>query len=413
MSASTALPEPGEMPRVSTPDQPVGPRERVVALDFVRGVAVLGILFSNVVAYGHPRLAYYWPDALPGGASAFDRWVWLFQLVLVDGKFRGVFTLLFGAGLYLFAERTRARGGTGALQMRRLAWLALFGLAHLFLVWTGDILWLYAFTGFGALLLLDWPARVQLGVGIAWFLAGAALLTVLYDPAQVAGSESWYIEAAAHESAIMRDGTYADILRYRLADEGPGLLDQTLFLAIVETLPLMLIGMGLYRLGLFADAFDRARLLRWGAAAFIGGGLLTLPLGLWVMAGGFELSLTQWVFNGLTAFLHLPMTLGLVALLTALAPAAARGWLGTRFVAAGRMAFSNYVGTSLVMMLLFQGWAGDSFGEWHRGTMLLVVALGWLAMLAWSAPWLAHFRYGPLEWLWRCLTYWRWFAIKR
>jgi uncharacterized protein len=131
------------------------------------------------------------------------------------------------------------------------------------------------------------------------------------------------------------------------------------------------------------------------------------------MAGGFELSLTQWVFNGLTAFLHLPMTLGLIALLTALAPAAARGWLGTRFVAAGRMAFSNYVGTSLVMMLLFQGWAGDSFGEWHRDTMLLVVALGWLAMLAWSAPWLAHFRYGPLEWLWRCLTYWRWFAIKR
>jgi uncharacterized protein len=401
------------MPGPGTPDQPVGQGERIVALDFVRGIAVLGILFSNVVAYGHPRLAYYWPDALPGGASAADRWIWLFQLVLVDGKFRGTFTLLFGAGLYLFAERVRARGGTGALQLRRLAWLGVFGLAHLFLVWTGDILWLYAVSGFGALLLLDWPPRAQLGVGIVWFLAGAALLSALYDPAQIAGSENWYLDAAARENAVMRDGTYADVLRYRLADEGPGLLDQTLFLALVETLPLMLIGMGLYRLGLFSGAFDRARLVRWGAAGFIGGALLTLPLGLWVMREGFDLALTQWVFNGLTAFLHLPMTLGLVALLAGWAPTATHGWLGRRFVAAGRMAFSNYIGTSLAMMLLFQGWAGDSFGEWHRPTLLVVVAFGWLAMLGWSAPWLAQFRYGPLEWLWRCLTYGRLFAIRR
>ena len=136
-------------PAAGTPDQPVGAGERIVTLDFVRGIAVLGILFPNIVAYGNVTLAYNWPKALPGGPEPFDVAVWLFQLVLIDGKFRGLFTLLFGAGMMLFMERAWARGATRRLQARRLFWLALFGLAHFYLLWTGDILFMYALAGFG------------------------------------------------------------------------------------------------------------------------------------------------------------------------------------------------------------------------------------------------------------------------
>lgn len=211
----------------------------------------------------------------------------------------------------------------------------------------------------------------------------------------------------------MREGGFADIVRYRLADEGPGLLDQTVFIALIETVPLLLIGMALFRLGLFDGRLDLARIRRWAWLGFVGGAVLTLPLGLWVMRAGYPVMLTQLVFNGLSGFLHLPMVLGLATLLAAWAPAASRGWLGRRFVAAGRMAFSNYIGTSLVMMLVFQGWAGGLFGELHRAGLLLIVALGWGLMLVWSRPWLARFRYGPLEWAWRCLTYGKLFALRR
>jgi uncharacterized protein len=107
------------------------------------------------------------------------------------------------------------------------------------------------------------------------------------------------------------------------------------------------------------------------------------------------------------------MALGLAALLVLWAPGASGTWLGSRFVAAGRMAFSNYAGTSLVMMFVFQGWAGGLYGTPHRIDLSGFVLLAWALMLAWSKPWLDRFRYGPLEWLWRCLTYGRIFAFSR
>ena len=112
MNATTAAVERHEQPAAEgTPDQPVEAGERIVTLDFIRGIAVLGILFPNIVASANPVLAYFWPKGLPGGATEFDIGTWLFQLVLIDGKFRGLFTLLFGAGMYLFIERVWARGG--------------------------------------------------------------------------------------------------------------------------------------------------------------------------------------------------------------------------------------------------------------------------------------------------------------
>jgi len=432
MNASVAAPdEPDVALAAGTPDEPVDTSERILALDFVRGIAVLGILFPNIVAHGYPLLAYFWPEGLAGGSTAFDRWVWLAQYVLIDGKLRGLFTLLFGAGIYLFMERAWARGATRRLQMRRLFWLALFGLAHFYLIWFGDILFLYAVSGFVALAMIGWPASRQLKVGIVWYVAGALALTVLLglqaapeiradartaQPkayAELRKSEAEMQAKAAATMRVMREGDYGDVVIHRARTESQAVL-KTPFIAMIETLPLMLVGMALYRMGLFAGRFDRRKMRRWGWIGFAGGALLSLPLGLWAMAAQFPLTLTQFVFNGASQLLHLPMILGLAALLTLWAPTASQTWLGSRVVAAGRMAFSNYLGSSVVMMLVFQGWAGVGlYGELHRGGLLLVVLAAWALMLAWSKPWLAHFRYGPLEWLWRSLTYGRRVQLRR
>jgi uncharacterized protein len=431
MTASSAAAEEADLAlAAATPDQPVDTGERIVTLDFIRGIAVLGILFPNIVAYGDPTMAYFWPKALPGGAEPFDIWVWLGQLVLVDGKFRGLFTLLFGAGMFLFIERVWARGGTRWLQARRLFWLMLFGLAHFFLLWTGDILFMYAIAGFAALAMLDWRAKTQLRFGIAWYLAGALLLSVLIGgqaalesvprvqtsmPAQYAEFEKSMVRIEASidkETAAMSGESYAGVVGFRLREEVGG-LGEALFIALMETIPLMLIGMGLYRMGLFERKLDRTKMLRWGWIGVIGGALLTVPIGLLVILADYPFMLTQFAFAGPTAFLHLPMVLGLAALLSLWAPSASQSWLGQRFVAAGRMAFSNYIGGSAVMMLIFQGWAGGLYGQFNRDGLLPFVLLGWVLMLGWSKPWLEHFRYGPLEWLWRCLTYWKRFPLRR
>jgi uncharacterized protein len=431
MNASTATaeqPEPGLAG--GTPDQPVAGGERIVALDFIRGIAVLGILFANVTAFGHPLLAYYWPEALPGGGSEADRWIWLFQFVFVDGKFRGLFTLLFGAGMYLFMERAWARGATRRLQARRLFWLMLFGIAHFYLLFIGDILFLYSVSGLVVLAMLRWTARTQLWVGLGWYVLGSLLFAgAMGSQAALEGipsireqaGEAWQqaqqgwqdqIESSEKEAAVVREGSYADVVGYRLAEQS-GQLGLYAVIGLFETMPLMLIGMALLRFGLFEAALDRRKMRRWGWVGFLGGALLALALGWWAVVRDFPPFLTQFLFNGASAAPRLPMVLGIAALLALWAPVAARGWLGGRFVAAGRMAFSNYIGTSLVMTLVFQGWAGGLYGQLDRAGLLVVVVLAWVLMLAWSKPWLERFRYGPLEWLWRCLTYWKLFPLRR
>ena len=413
-----------------TPDQPVEGAARIISLDFIRGIAVLGILFANITAFGHPMIAYFWPDALPSGGEAADRWIWLFQFVFVDGKFRGLFTLLFGAGMYLFMERVWTRGGTRRLQARRLFWLMLFGLGHFFLLFIGDILFLYSVSGFIGLAMLRWAARTQLWVGLAWYLLGSLAFTAAVGTqaalesrpeARAQMGDAWeQIEAgwqgeldkARAESRVMREGSYGDVVTHRVVEQSSQLALYAM-IAVFETIPLMLLGMALLRLGFFEADLDRRKMRRWGWIGFAGGAVASLALGSWAVARDFPPFLTQFVFNGASAFPRLAMVLGIASLLALWAPVAARGWLGDRFVAAGRMAFSNYIGTSVAMMLVFQGWAGGLYGQLDRGGLLVVVVLVWVLMLAWSKPWLDRFRYGPLEWLWRCLTYWKLFPLRR
>ncbi|MXO66574.1 DUF418 domain-containing protein [Altericroceibacterium endophyticum] len=416
----------------STPDQPVQAAERLVSLDFIRGIAVLGILFANITAFGHPMLAYYWPGALPDGGNEADRWVWLFQFVAVDGKFRGLFSILFGAGMMLFIQRVWARGDTRWLQARRLFWLLLFGLAHFYLLFIGDILFLYAMSGFAVLGMLHWSARKQFWWGLIWYLLGSLVFSGLLGmqaameaqpevQTQPGMAEQWQamergweitLGHAEAEAEVLSNGSYGAVLDYRFTEQS-GDLAQVLFVAVFETIPLLLLGMALYRFGFFSGGLDPMKMRKWGWASLIGGTILSGALGWWVLARDFPPFLTQFVFNGASTLPRFAMIIGLAALLAQWAPKVADGPVGSRFVAAGRMAFSNYIGTSLVMLFIFQSWAGGLYGDLHRLALLPIVLVGWALMLLWSKPWLARFRYGPLEWLWRCLTYFRLFPFRR
>lgn len=403
--------------------------ERIVTLDFIRGVAVLGILFANIVAFSEPLQAYYWPVAMQHPMTRTDEALWLAQYVLVDGKMRGLFSLLFGAGMVLFVDRQGA-----GLQLRRLFWLAVFGLAHYFLLFRGDILFPYAFCGLFALVAVRMPGMRQLLLGIGLYVVGGLWVGAMYAPqleleASVLGNcpasvecrftpedrDYWsavdaQLEAARRETTVMQGG-FAGILAYNLNEHGWEALDGAI-LALLETLPLMLMGMGLMRLGFFSGSYGQGKLLRWGVAGIAVGIALTLPLALWVAADAHPFYRSGFAFLGPAQIARLPMILGLASMLVWLARRGGPGWLGERLVAAGRMAFSNYLGMSLLMAFLFQGWGLGRFGALDRVDMLQPVLGGWILMLAWSKPWLDRFRYGPLEWIWRCLTYGKLFSLR-
>jgi uncharacterized protein len=408
--------------------QPRGAEGRIASLDFIRGIAVLGILAANIVAFGQPMTAYMYPGAFLTPHGEAEDWMWVAQFVAVDGKMRGLFTLLFGAGVYLFLERVGARGAGLALQARRLGWLALFGLIHYFLLWQGDILFYYALCGFLLLPLARLTAERQLAlgltgylfgaiiygamtIGMAWMADGAASGPLADLRASLIETKASDLASGAHTASLIARGDYPAFVAHILAEQATMPLILFLFF-LFETLPLMLIGMALYRLGLFDGRIDRERQRRWGWIGIAAGTALTVPIALAARADGLTYYGTLAAFSGWSVLPRLPVILGLAALLALWAPRAT-GWLGQRVTAAGRAAFSNYLGTSLVMVAVFHGWGLGLFGELTRGELYLVMLGGWAAMLAWSKPWLARFRYGPLEWLWRCLTYRRLFPLRR
>ncbi|RIV83283.1 DUF418 domain-containing protein [Aurantiacibacter xanthus] len=411
---------------------PVAASQRLTSLDFIRGIAVLGILVANIVGFGQPLLAYMWPGAFLTPHGETSNWLWVAQFVLVDGKMRGLFSLLFGAGLALMTEKAGEGGQAGliGLQLRRLGWLLVFGLAHFYLLWRGDILVLYALMGMAALLFVQWPRMNLLVIGTLLYVLGMVInMAIMASPfliaetslgagAAMAETRAALIAAAQEaiaseqaETAILTTGSYADFVAYNLTEHLAEPFTGAL-LYLFETLPLMLIGMALYRYGLFSGGLDAVRLRRWGWAGVVLGSLATLAAGLWIAATGLTYWGTLAAFMAFSYLPRLPVIVGLAALLALAAPRC-QGWLAQRLRAAGQMAFSNYLGTSLVMALVFHPWAGGLWGKLTRPELYLVALGGCVLMLAWSKPWLAHFRFGPLEWLWRCLTYGRLFPMRR
>jgi uncharacterized protein len=403
--------------------------DRIAALDLVRGIAVLGILAVNIAGFAGPQISATTPH-LPHPGTWADEIGFAVSFVLFEGKMRALFTMLFGASMVLFMERAEAAGANPvALQARRLGWLALFGYLHFALLWWGDILFAYAFCGFFALTCWRVPIKPLVALGLAFFVLWHVQGAVGSLPEVVAEEQVRAGTASAAQTAEYRQtvGTWTEQSNAQLARQGgrwPDLVHykvtverfRPLAQAIVgfcETLPLMLFGMALFRSGLFSGGWSRRRLRFVALSALASGGALTLAALAFALPRHFPPVLMNALLSSWMAIPHLLMALGYMALLMLAAPRLLETWLGRALSAAGRVAFSNYIATSLVMTAIFYGWGLGLVGTVGAAGQWLFVLLGWALMLAWSRPWLAHFRQGPLEWLWRSLLYWRILPIRR
>jgi len=387
-----------------------GDAARIAALDLIRGIAVLGILAVNIASLAGPAFASLTPH-YPDRATPADEAAFALALLLFEGKMRGLFTLLFGAGMVLFIDRAEARGRDGALlQTRRLGWLAVLGYLHFLLVWHGDILFIYAVVGLLVLALHDRPLA-HLGWGalaffVLWHGAGAAVS--LLGP----GNSLAELTAFAARQTSAQTGSYGAMLALRMHGEWYYPLSVALS-SLGETGPLMVLGMVLYRSGFFTGSWRADRLRQLAIGGTLLGGALTLGWLAWAWPRHFPAPAMLDYLLYYSAFPHLPMTLGYAAALVLAAPRLLATRLGQRLAAAGRAAFSNYVGSGLLMGLIFNGWGLGQFNRHGAAALVLFVLAGWVLMLAWSSPWLASFRQGPLEWLWRSLTEWRLLPLRR
>ncbi|WP_174297837.1 DUF418 domain-containing protein [Sphingomonas bacterium] len=392
------------------------PPARIATLDLIRGVAVTGILLMNIQSFAMPEAAYLNPAAY-GGAHGWNLAVWATELVLVDGKMRGLFSCLFGASLLLVAERAGERAV--GVHFRRMAWLLAFGLAHLVLVWDGDILVHYALVGSVAFTFRRRPPHALVAAAVALIVGQLALslntpLAIDQIAAEIAGGHPSV--AALHDAPLLGDqfgipgrstiaaqvalhrGPWTGLVAYRLA-EAPGLVAGTVWSVGPETLAYMLLGMAALKGGMLTGGWPDARCRRMAAVGFGIGVPLGALMAWWVAARGFDARTVAWEALVLSAPLRPPMIAGWAASIVLLRP---DGAVGSRVAAAGRMAFSNYLGTSLVCAGLFDGL--DQFGGFSRIGLLPIVLALWFAMLLWSRAWLARFRYGPMEWAWRSLA---------
>jgi uncharacterized protein len=407
------------------------PPPRIATLDIVRGVAVMGILAMNIVAFAMPPAAYINPNAY-GTQSGWDMASWAFSFVFVDGKMRGLFSFLFGASLLLVIEKAEAKGESPAsVHFRRMLWLLLFGYLHFFFIWYGDILTGYASIGLVAWFFRGLAPRKLLVWGIVFVLLEFALMSAFalrtHDLASTVAaapnnapaaaelremSENIAIPTAAELGEQMRMflGGWWGVVRNQFGHHA----GEPLFMLFVfgwETLGYMLFGMAALKSGFLTGAWDDQGYRKVALTGFA----IALPcyaLLAWLLArDGFTVpGIFTYSFAG-TVLLR-PVAVAAIAALVILLTRGG-GRLTQRIAAAGRAAFTNYLGTSILMTAFFYGWGAGLFGRFSRIELWLVVFAMWALMLAWSKPWLERHAYGPFEWLWRSLARWEWQEMRR
>ena len=398
---------------------------RLVTLDIVRGVAVMGILAMNIVAFAMIPAAYMNPMAY-GMEGAADLASWAVSFVFVDGKMRGLFSFLFGASMLLVIQLAEKSGDSPRrVTFRRQLWLLFFGMLHYFLIWYGDILIGYALIGMVAWYfrkkdprpLIRWgigllfvQLLVMSGVAFSMHSMAAAIATGTASPEMAAQWTEMTREIAVPTAAILREdmalylGPWSGIVEHQVTEKALMPVAFT-FMFGWETLAYMLFGMAALRSGFLTGAWDNARyrktaLVCLGASIAVYAALAAL-----IYADGFSIpGIFTYAMAASVPFRPI-MVVGYAALIIVLTRPG--GWLVDRIAAAGRTAFTNYLGASILMTGLFYGWGLGCFGSLARAELWLVVIAMWALMLTWSKPWLDRFAYGPFEWAWRSLARWQ------
>jgi uncharacterized protein len=402
-------------PPEEAPAQPIAEKERIVSLDVLRGVAVLGILVMNIQYFATIPEAYTNPTAY-GDLAGASFWVWFVEHVFADEKFMTIFSMLFGAGILIMTSHVEAAGKASApLHYRRMAWLILFGCMHAYLIWSGDILFTYGVCGMMAYLFRKMAPIKLLLIGLG-FLAVAVVFDALFyyvvhyqqtaAEYQATRDDLWAPgpEAIQKTLAAFR-GNWLEQMRARVRDSlqmETGVIVAYSFWRVTGG---MLWGMALFKLGVLSAT--RPRSFYWklvAAGLLVGVPVICLGTSLDV-AHGWSFDFSFFVGNQFNYWASLLVALGWVGAVMLAFNTAWLNPLTRRLAAAGRMAFSNYILETLICTTIFYGHGFGLYGKVDRMWQLPVVLGVWAVILVVSPIWFRHFYFGPLEWLWRSLTY--------
>lgn len=424
---------------------PTAGADRIELLDTTRGIAVLGILLMNITGLALPY-AYDNPTVW-GVESGSDFTVWRVMALFFEGTLRGLFTLLFGASALLFLQRHAARITDlrpADLYFRRTLWLIAFGLFNGYvLLWSGDVLFYYGIAGLVLFVFRNLSPRRLLLLAAAFMilqtsitvsewldyretraLAQSASMRQAQGQPMTDGDQEALDAFSSLQSEFQpaRENLEAHVANVRhsypsafAALSGDTRYMQSEFLfrhGLVECLGMMLFGMALLKLGVLSGhGTTRVYLTMILIGYSIG---LSVNMAEVRQLEGEQFSPDALLRTYMTYDLgRIPMTLGHLGLIALLCRAQWFASASRVLAAVGQMALTNYLSQSLLCLFIFTGAGLAWYGQLARHELYYVVIAIWVLQLVWSPLWLRHFRYGPTEWLWRSLTYWRWQPLRR
>jgi uncharacterized protein len=384
------------------------PAPRILALDALRGIAVMGIVGMNVHAFALPAPAYYNPLSY-GATGPVDYWVWLASFVFIEDKFRTLFAMLFGVGCLILLEK----GGASPWRAHyaRMAVLFAIGLVHATLLASNDVLRAYAIAGLALPWLAGMSARALIAVSLGLLLTHVALGLTALGSAWSAfhlgqgGADAllWAERQFGRDSATIvmlleqgREGLGERVLRRALAIPAQ-------LAVVMSSLPLnlsaMALGMGLWKAGMLKGEWRTFRLQRVAGLTAMAALPGLFALAAWLVRNGFPAALVGPAALVLSAPFDMLLSTAYAALVMAFLGRETP--LVLRLAAVGRLSLTNYLMTSVVLAAIFAAWGIGLFGEVTRWQAFALGLVPVAAMLAWSPPWLARFGQGPFERLWR------------
>lgn len=423
---------------------PLGSSERIVILDSLRGMAVLGILLMNIPGFGLPHNRV--EDYTINNEAGLNYYVWyIFGPGVFEGSQRAIFSMLFGAGVLIFISRLEKRT-TGLMPaelfFRRQLWLLVFGLFNAFvLLWFWDILYHYAICG---MILFAFrrlkPKHLFIAAAVCLVLITIRENRSLYrqkaviskgekvtaiDTSKVKLTEEQKEELAAMQGIKERSkpesrkkeaekevkqitGNYASLYEKRSNQSAEGEMQAMYYFLIWDILLFMFLGMAFFKLGILQGE-AKTSLYTWMTVIGLGAGL---PLSYLFLQPDIEHQFNSFIITKDKAFnfyeiQRLVHSIGIFGLIMLMYKSGWFKWLFTMMRPVGRMAFSNYLLQSLICGLIFYGIGFGMFGKLQRYELYYVVLSVWIFEIILSHIWMRYFSFGPFEWLWRSLTYWK------
>ncbi len=423
---------------------PVSQTERIVILDSLRGIAILGILLMNIPGFALPAPASY------GDPSVLNEWgtinfkTWYFIDWFMEGSQRGIFSMLFGAGIILFITRQEKKAeGLWATDyfLRRQLWLLVFGLFNAFvLLWFWDILFQYAIIGiimfafrrlspkaliigaFISLLLMTARENVDADRERKMIYKGEAIakmdttVTKLTDEQKAnLGAMTEFKERTSQggkEKQMQKSlkavrGSYGGFYEYQSERSFQSEIHYT-YDGLWDIMIFMFLGMAFFKNGVITGQAS-AKVYWWMFIVGLGVGLTLSYFRLQPLIE-YKFNRFDILKNGSFEFYEISRTfraIGIFGLIMLLYKSGWFKWLFALMRPVGQMAFTNYLMQSLLVGLFFYGIGFGLFGKLQRHEIYYVVASVWIVQIIYSHIWLKYFRFGPLEWAWRSLTYWK------